>query len=317
MMSSQPQNLYDYFVDYVSPRLEGEKVVEDAINSFVQKIYREFKVSEGITNRSLIPIGKMFNTYNELQHRFLGSINEHTVDVFFAFLSVKKIARNPIDYYGLAEEDIKHGHGKILQHIIGAGILDLFKRLKRGFNNTSKATIKEFGDLPITHMQVNRTAIFTAMKKVMKKLTGYDKLFHLGIVCTVENNGFKRQFTIEKQQQVNITKQVSTNEYTESIDVPLKGVTTLNDLLKNLLSKNTKDDIFIYDAVKRNCQDFIMKLLESNDLSNEGIKSFVKQDVTHLEHQYGLRNVLNTLTDTASRVQQTIGHGKCITCGRE
>ena len=193
----------------------------------------------------------------------------------------------------------------------GSGLKDFFGDIKKEYNNVSKKTMSDYGDIPIESMEVVRQSFFNPAQKVLKAITSYDKLYHLSLVCKVKVKNAFKQITIEKQQQVNVRPKVGKDDDSENIDVPLNGKQiTINELLNNTLKQIGTHDFFTYDAIKLNCQDFLLALLRCNDLGNDNDRDFIKQDVSHLEDKTALRKGVNFVTDLGARFNQLIGTGK-------
>jgi hypothetical protein len=69
---------------------------------------------------------------------------------------------------------------------------------------------------------------------------------------------------------------------------------------------------FGYDSANNNCQDFVMALLSANGLSNEEIKSFVKQDTSKTFEGLPItEKVAKTVTDIG-QVSNVLLNGESI-----
>jgi len=73
---------------------------------------------------------------------------------------------------------------------------------------------------------------------------------------------------------------VQTSE-TEKLEVILNKNITLDEFITNTQNK-MGSNYFLYSAFSNNCQDFVVNLLEANNLLTEENKLFVKQDVTDI-----------------------------------
>ena len=128
----------------------------------------------------------------------------------------------------------------------------------------------------------------------------YDKLFHLQLFITLENN---TTLSLEKNEVINMVlnpKLPNGSQQKQINEIP-HGI-TLNSLLEN--GKNIQDGKwFKYSAYDNNCQDFIMALLKGSNIGNEQDYNFVKQDTASLfKNDTLLRKTANTVTDLAAKI---------------
>ena len=128
----------------------------------------------------------------------------------------------------------------------------------------------------------------------------YDKLFHLQLFITLDNNV---TLSIEKNEVINMVlnpKLPNESQQKQINEIP-HGI-TLNSLLEN--GKNIQGGKwFKYSAYDNNCQDFIMALLKGSNIGNEQDYNFVKQDTASLfKNDSVLRKTANTVTDLAAKI---------------
>ena len=177
----------------------------------------------------------------------------------------------------------------------GGGLIDIASGLWYGqseFTDAQKKVLERYGNLPITSIQIGRTPLpylMTAvlnivslgMFKKLLKASPYDRLYHLFAVVTVEGGA---RLLVEKNQTINIrgapSKFPSNTEY---IDVPMgSSAVTLSDMLKRSKDAVGSKRFFSYDAIKNNCQDFLIGLLQHSGLLTGELTGFIKQDVATL-----------------------------------
>ena len=201
----------------------------------------------------------------------------------------------------------------------GDGMVSFFRALKKDiFNRPPKILnkiIRENSRVNIKHIEVCRNPIMTVfqkglniltfgrMKKVMNRL-GYDKLYHLYMVITLENGNV---YSIEKNQRVNIIprKVLQKNgECTEKY-YPVKKM-TLDSLFATAMIKVNGERLWRYSAFKNNCQRFIYDVLNSNGINQ--FNDFILQDVNNLANKY-VKAVANRVTDVANVVEYLIRGG--------
>ena len=128
----------------------------------------------------------------------------------------------------------------------------------------------------------------------------YDKLFHLQLVVKT-NNGLN--ISIEKNEVINMTVNPSISSTAESSIVHnlFQGL-TLQNLMEN--TKNyMKNSMFSYSAKDNNCQDFVIGILNGNNIGDDENRSFTKQDTESL---FGDSNFLRKFSNTVSDLGATV-----------
>lgn len=161
-----------------------------------------------------------------------------------------------------------------------------------------KGILDKFGDATILKATVGRTPVqgfITGIIKIVSS-TPYDTLFHLFI----ELETTKGQLILEKNSQINM----DVNLYVKRAQwMPVSNIPsnlTVNQLLTN--TSNAMGDKFIpYSAKNNNCQNFIMNVLKSNNMSNPELLAFVKQDTEEIFKDPNFAKFANTVTDLGNR----------------
>ena len=180
----------------------------------------------------------------------------------------------------------------------GGGIYDYGKAVLLGRNDyppNVRDIIATHGDVPIMSIRIGRTPLgpietganiltFGEFKKRLV-LTPYDELYHLFIEVRLSPTSV---ITIEKNQVINmaINQTAPTNTTFLMIDKPMPSNLTIKLMMENT-RVNMADKFFPYDVRDNNCQDFIIAILSSNNLSSQESTTFVKQD---------LRSILRIIT---------------------
>lgn len=181
---------------------------------------------------------------------------------------------------------------------VGAGI---FSPKLDGFNNTSSNTLLKYGAFKVTHAIVYRQPLHNALHSLLNVISfgkfnskmkelGYDKLFHLSLKLTVVNglrNDETKDIYIEKNEVVNIVtldKASIRSEGLTTMDVEPASKTTargitLYDMINKTRQAMGDTAFFDYNAWTINCQNFILNILKSNNMSNNKIEKFIFQDV--------------------------------------
>lgn len=140
----------------------------------------------------------------------------------------------------------------------------------------------------ISSLAVCRKPIAKALNVVMNLITlgkfnqtkkdlKYDDMFHLYILMKLENG---RNLLLEKNQVVNIV------DYKSEIDkdclkIQLNKSLTFTQFLING-EKFQGSTFWQYDPKTNNCQNFVLSCLKGNNLGNESVYKFVKQDAEAL-----------------------------------
>ena len=168
----------------------------------------------------------------------------------------------------------------------------IFSR-KLDFSNKIKKILKEYGNENIVSIRVGRRPINKLVEKAFNIISigkwnelrnqyYYDKLFHLFLIITLQDG---TKLSLEKNDIVNMN--VNDSRCSESgvdcieLEYPQNSI-TVNDLVKKPLDRIGKNDYFVYDPFKLNCQIFIKSVLETFGLYNSKVNDFVYQDLTNI-----------------------------------
>lgn len=237
------------------------------------------------------------------------------------------------------KEKLKQLHPELKEVIKGAGIFDFIKegyetvksKFKDTFsprlndyNNVSKRTLQQYGKLPIISLNIYRTPIKSILNKALNLISfgkwdevrnkyGYDRLFHLALVATVDFGKFKKNIIMEKNEVVNISTNYSTSPETEVFNINLSNIVTTPFEMLEKARRSVGDKVFFsYDAFYNNCQYFIKYLLDYSDLYTTDAKEFLFQDLTQLVQEIPgyVPKIAKIATDTGAVVSKLRGEGK-------
>mgnify|MGYP006282699479 CR=1 FL=1 len=204
-------------------------------------------------------------------------------------------------------------------------VTNFFKPNLSGYNNISKKTINEYGNIPITRIVASRTPVVYALDKVislvsagkwdeLKKKYGYEKFFHLCLVCYLENG---KMVVVEKNETIDITTKWAHNSETETFDVKMgdkANKLTINEMLTKCREKFTDDkSYFGYDAFgNSNCQNFALDCLEQSGISDAETKKFIFQDVSELVKELPsyTKAITKGVTDLGAWFAKITGKGR-------
>lgn len=194
---------------------------------------------------------------------------------------------------------------------------------QKGFTNKSKKLLKEYGNDIVLNIDVYRTPLSSMIETAANLITlgkwnsvkdkvGYDRMFHLALVMTVNHRGTAKKVIVEKNEVVNISTSFSTNSDTETmpVDIGDEGF-TLNLMLARTIEKVGDKQFFDYESHTTNCQRFVRDILEANDLYDIDLHDFIFQDMTEIikETPFYLRLIAKETTDLASKLQRLRGAG--------
>lgn len=205
-----------------------------------------------------------------------------------------------------------------------SAVTDFFSPRLNDFNNISKKTISDLGNFPITSLAIYRTPINSIINKALNIISfgkweklkaryGFDRLFHLALVATVNAGGTLKNVIMEKNEVVNVSTSYKTDHQTEIYQIPLNPnqKLTVSQILNNARQKVGDKTFFSYDAFKNNCQFFIKYLLEGVNLYTDGAKNFLFQDLTEIIKGLPsyIGQIANAVTTTGAVVSKLSGKG--------
>lgn len=157
----------------------------------------------------------------------------------------------------------------------------------------------EIGRTPVPSLLTNALNIIS-FGEFQKKFGAmpYDKLFHLFMIIRTTKG---ERVMLEKNEVINsaLRYRIPPNTELKKADGIHQNV-SINDFLLKGLQRQGKEKFFTYSASHNNCQDFIVNLLQANNIGGD-IISFVKQNTKELfEGLPRLRKIANTVTDAAA-----------------
>jgi predicted lipid carrier protein YhbT len=200
------------------------------------------------------------------------------------------------------------------------------KLIKREFNNTSQATINQYGNYPVVGLKLMRTPIMKVLNVVLnaislgkwselKKKYNFDDMYHLALVATVQIGSGQKDVVMEKNAQINVSTSFGVNSKTEQLDIPLNGKKlTVNGILNNGISKVGKEKFFLYDPLTNNCQYYCSYLLQGVGLYNFNTRNFLYQNVEGIRNELseGTKQTMLAATNLGALVGQITGAGLTV-----
>lgn len=182
-----------------------------------------------------------------------------------------------------------------------------------------RSLLAQYGENKIKSAIVRRTPVPSLLTQALNavslgsfgknlKDSPYDTLFHLSLVLTLDND---IKILIEKNEVINMEKNSSTPNHTDIKEISqIPTDLTVNEMLNKAMSR-MGNKYFGYSARDNNCQDYILAILQANQMGNQEDYNFVKQNTKELfEGLTTLRKVSNTITDLGAKVNEiTTGAG--------
>jgi hypothetical protein len=151
----------------------------------------------------------------------------------------------------------------------------------------------------------------------LQKKYGYDQMFHLYMVITVEvDKDNYAPILIEKNEVINIHEFPNINPNAEKMELMISP--KFNYTFKQFLDNGQRvmgSRYFVYDPFDNNCQVFISSLISANpplEQDNPNANKFILQDVQGLKTDLNpvSRNIFRGATNLASRMNVLLkGYG--------
>jgi hypothetical protein len=149
--------------------------------------------------------------------------------------------------------------------------------------------IDHYGDSKINSIQLRKKPILGIFNKLLhfltlgqidnvKKILNTENFNHTSMIIGFIYNHTQRYILLEKQNKVAILEQFTTDpslSYKNIENIADKNL-SLKDFMENG-RRSLGDHLNTYHIFKNNCQHFLQKILEANDLSNDEINEFINQ----------------------------------------
>lgn len=194
-------------------------------------------------------------------------------------------------------------------------------QIRRDYAPQIRELLKKVGDKKITDITIQRVPIESVLKSVIDIITlgqyskqtkklGYDKVFHLSMIVTLEGG---KRLVVEKNEVINISPKIPPmKKGGAQMKVPISQEITLNQLLSNAQEK-MGSRFFIYHPFTANCQMFIDSLLTHSNLNTPEVKAFILQDAQAILKGLPIYSsaALKGITDLGAQFNRIIyGRGK-------
>lgn len=257
-----------------------------------------------------------------IQKQSWNPLTEHSIDILNRLNPEQEIGRTDEIEGGGFVDSVKTAY-------------ELFKNIvpvRRGFSNTDKAFLKNYGNWKIKSLTVIRTPVSSYIDKFLNILSlgeleatrariGYDKLFHLALIGTLQapdDHTPPVQFITERNDTVRVRlfQKSDIGRDTQTIDVPIINpllTPTLNNIFNGaILDQGTK--FWEYDPFSNNCQDYLIQLLGTANLLSTQVSDFIKQKLMTIAQTLDKKNPYTTsiargIIGISARLRALTGRG--------
>jgi hypothetical protein len=170
------------------------------------------------------------------------------------------------------------------------------------------AFLNKYGDEIINKIIVIRVPITSFFNSIIKPFNNinYDKYFHLSLIINdkyiIEKNEIIN-FNWFNKIRINNDGSKSPPDYSKIQHYNINSNIIPKISIKKLLY-NTQQYMgsayFTYAGLTNNCQDFILSILKSNNIYDEQLFKFIKQDTQYIKKNWPtLKNIMNFSTNIA------------------
>ena len=253
--------------------------------------------------------------------------------------NLKKV--DPLGYHHLLnipDEDIEGGGLFDFLKSAGKKVKDLASNVGKRITGTilgrsdyppaERTLIDKYGNMPITSICLYREPLAKGVNTLtnvlsagqmgqLKQKYGYDEMFHLYMVITVQESQDKLvPILIEKNEVINIHEYPNVNPSAQKLELHLSP--KFNYTFKQFLDNGQRvmgSRYFTYDPFDNNCQIFISSLISANpplEQDNPNANKFILQDVQGLKTELNpvTRELFRGTTGLASRMNVLLkGYG--------
>jgi hypothetical protein len=172
-------------------------------------------------------------------------------------------------------------------------VADVSKGIRLDYPPKARKIIEQYGEGIITGVALRRQPIQSALHTAFQLVTlgqwnkaraetNQDKLFHLGIILTVQLNGNTVYILVEKNEVINLQLINPNNNDGEVLRTIPPINTNFRLFLERGLNAIGVEKFFRYDPFSNNCQDFVALLLKANKIYTSAAIKFVKQPIDNL-----------------------------------
>ena len=201
-------------------------------------------------------------------------------------------------------------------------IYNLVVNNKNNYSVSVRNSLNKYGKNKITRIILNRTPLDSIMNNALNVFSGfeyfnklkkspYDSLFHLSAILILDN-GKKLMFEkVETMSLYEFSGNPLNQKGSESLEIQqLLQNLSVYDLVNNTRRIMGDNKFFTYNASSNNCQDFLIKMIESNIKNYQQYVNFIKQNTEFVfNNSPNFRKFANTLTTTGRTLGVLTGQG--------
>jgi hypothetical protein len=170
--------------------------------------------------------------------------------------------------------------------------------------------LSEVKDEPVKKLTLWRQPIsVNSMLKFLKLNKTYDDLFHLAININDEYN-------LDKQAVLTFERGKPKGQ---TLEIPVSKDISIGEMIEKTKERMSKEAYSSY-SIKNNCQQFLLNVLQANDLLTPEAQQFIEQDVEKILKD--LPSYSETVANFFTKVQASLnriieGEGRMNGCGAE
>lgn len=159
------------------------------------------------------------------------------------------------------------------------------ERILNQFPKNARLFIEKYGDSMIdaNSLVIRKNPIQSGVEKVLdfisqgkyseiKDRYAYDTMYHLRLDFSIAG----RNYMTEKTANIQFRNAI-TNEDDEVLKISNPSIKFIDFVMNTI--KRMKSNYFTYDAFTNNCQNYILNVLQSNNLITSDAKNFIYQPV--------------------------------------
>jgi hypothetical protein len=246
---------------------------------------------DGVRENIPITISEMINALGYTFLTYLSTNNCNLpITLSAAYIIYKKILKN-IE----KNNDIPTDDAKVISEIIEIVKDKTFDILNKNTDENSSYPshitqyIQHYGDSIINSIQLRKKPVLGIYNKLLyfltlgqidnvKKILNTENFNHTSMIIGFIYNDTQRYILLEKQNRVTILEQFTTDP--SLLYKNIENISDKNLSLKKFMENgrcSLGENLNTYHIFKNNCQHFLQKILEANDLLNDEITEFINQ----------------------------------------
>lgn len=228
--------------------------------------------------------------------------------------------RKPLPYKGPRIDKTPTQSGEGVREIVQT-VKNAFDALingkRKGLSPSFKRMLKQHGDKDIVQISIVRKPVQKVLTSIINLITlgkfnqqmktlNYDQVYHLSAILKLSDGA---ALFLEKNAVPEL-KPVSGNVEGEKLDVNMKKPIKLRQFVEKTYDRIGEREFVDYTAENLNCQKFILSHLQTFDLANKKIESWIRQDAAQLlSKDPNVYKALKAVTDLGALADVLQGRG--------